>query len=81
MLEIRMSEALEVRLHELAEQAGQSAEAFALTAIKGYMEDYEDTLEAEAAMAEDGPTYSMEEVMRELELDRRVQERSPETAA
>ncbi len=81
MLEIKMSEALEARLHELAREAGQSTEAFALTAIKGYMEDYEDTLEAEAAIAEGGPTYSLEEVMREIELDSRVQKKSPETAA
>ncbi len=81
MLEIRMSEALEARLHELAREAGQSAETFALKAIKGYMEDYEDILDAEAAMAEDGPTYSTEEVRRELGLDSRVQEKHPETAA
>ena len=81
MLEVNMSEALEARLHELAHEAGQSAHDFALTAIKRYMEDYEDTLEAMAAREEGGPTYSMEEVMRELGLDNRVQEKSPETAA
>lgn len=81
MVEINMSEALEVRLHELAHEAGQTAQEFALIAIKHYMEDYEDTLEAMAAMAEGGPTYSLEEVRRELELDSRVQEKSPETAA
>ena len=81
MLEVRMSEALEARLHELAHGAGQSVQDFALTAIKNYMEDYEDTLEAMAAVAEGGPTYSLEEVMREIELDSRVQQKSPETAA
>ena len=81
MLEIRMSEALEHRLHELANGAGQSANDFALAAIKQYMEDYEDVLEATAAMVEDGPTYSTEEVRRELGLDTRVQEKRPETAA
>ncbi len=80
-MEIRMSAELEQVLHELAGKAGQSAHDFALRAIKDAMENYEDILEATAAMEEDGPTYSTEEVRRELGLDTRIQEKRPETAA
>lgn len=73
MLEIRMSEALEHRLHELASEAGQNAHDFALTAIKQFMEDREDYLDAVAAVKEmeenGGKTYTLEEVSRELGLD------------
>ncbi len=73
MLRVEMSSALEQRLHELAAEAGQSADEFALTAIKQFMEDREDYLEAVEAVKEmeenGGKTYSLEEVSRELGLD------------
>ena len=81
MFEIRMKPELEALLHELAGEAGLSAHDFALNAIKHAMEDFEDTRDAMAAIAEGGPTYSLEEVMRELGLENCVSEKSPETAA
>ncbi len=73
MLEIKLNEALEQRLHELAQQSGQTPEEFMTVAVAAYMEDREDYLEAVEALKEreagDGRTYSTEEVRRELGLD------------
>ena len=83
MLARRRSEALEMWLRELAHDvgAGQSAEALALTALKRYMENCEDVLEATAAMEDDGFTSSSEERRREFGLNKRVEEKRPQTAA
>ncbi len=81
MFEIKMKPELEALLHELADEAGVSAHDFALNAIKNAMEDFEDTRDAMASEAEGGRTYSLEEVMRKLELEDRISEKSPETAA
>ncbi len=73
MLEVNLNKALEQRLHELAQQSGQTPDEFMTAAVKTYMEDREDYLEAVQAIKEreagDGRTYSTEEVRRELGLD------------
>ncbi len=74
MLELKLSDSLEVRLREMASEAGQSPNEFAVQALKSYMENREDYLEAVDALAEDkksgSRTYSTDEVRRELGLDR-----------
>ena len=73
MLELKLNEALEQRLHELAQESGQTTEEFLTLAVKTYMEDREDYLELVEALKErdesEGKTYSTAEVRRELGLD------------
>lgn len=74
MLEVNLNKALERRLHELAQELGQTTEEFPTIAVKTYMEDRKDHLEAVEALKEresgNGRTYTTEEVRRELGLDR-----------
>ncbi len=57
----------------MAQELGQTTEEFLTIAVKTYMEDREDYLEAVEALKErdagDGRTYTTEEVRHELGLD------------
>ena len=79
-IEITMSEDLKERLFAIAPRAGKTVQEFAQEALYTFVEDYEDGLAANEAMAEGGPTYTLEEVERELGLDHRDSRSSKKTA-
>ncbi len=79
-MEIQFRADREAHLRKLCEEMGRSVDDFAGEAILTFMEDYEDGMAAKAALAEGGPTFTQEEMERELGLDHRVYERHPKTA-
>jgi RHH-type rel operon transcriptional repressor/antitoxin RelB len=69
---VRISRSLNDRLDALAAKTGRRKTYFASKAIERYLEDQEDYMFAVAAYEESKgkKTYSLEEVMKELGLDR-----------
>lgn len=69
---VRISRALNERLDALAAKTGRRKTYYASKAIEQYLEDREDYLLAVAAYEESKgkKTYSLEEVVKELDLDR-----------
>ncbi len=70
----------EAHLKKLCEEMGRTVDDFAGEAILTFMEDYEDRRDLEATLAEGGPTFTQEEMERELCVDRRVHEHQQKTA-
>jgi predicted DNA-binding protein len=68
-MEINFRADREAHLRTLCEEMGRSVDDFVNEAILTFMEDYEDGRDAQAALAEGGPTYTLEEVERHLGLD------------
>jgi RHH-type rel operon transcriptional repressor/antitoxin RelB len=68
MLAIRLPEALEQRLADLARRTGRSKTFYARQAIETHLDDLEDVyladLELQRVREGESPTYSLEEVMR-----------------
>jgi RHH-type rel operon transcriptional repressor/antitoxin RelB len=60
---VRIPKALDQRLTRLAERTGRSKAYYAKRALEIYIEDLEDTLVAQAALAENRERVSLEEVL------------------
>ena len=71
MLVLRLGDELEKRVADLAYRQGRNKSALVREALIRYMEDQEDIEMAEAVLKNQSgkPTYSLEEVRRELGLE------------
>jgi len=72
MLGIRLEPETEKRLEHLAKQTGRTKTYYAKLAIEQFLEDREDYLLGLAALEKMEPRVSLEDVERELGLDRRI---------
>jgi RHH-type transcriptional regulator, rel operon repressor / antitoxin RelB len=70
MLGIRLDPELEKRLERLAKETGRSKSYYAKLAIRQYLEDREDYLLGIAALERNEPRISLDDLERELGLDR-----------
>jgi RHH-type transcriptional regulator, rel operon repressor / antitoxin RelB len=70
MLGIKLEPELESRLDRLAKETGRSKSYYAKLAIKQLLEDREDYLRGIAALERNEPRISLEQLERELGLDR-----------
>ncbi len=70
MLGIRLDPELERRLARLAKETGGSKNYYAKLAIRQYLEDREDYLLGIAALERNEPRISLEDLERDLRLDR-----------
>ena len=70
MLGIRLEPELEKRLDRLAKTTGRSKSYYARLAIQQFLEDREDCLLGIAALERNEPRISLEDLERELGLDR-----------
>ena len=70
MLGIRLDPELEKRLERLAKETGRSKSYYAKLAIRQYLEDREEYLLGIAALERNEPKISLEDLERELGLDR-----------
>ncbi|MBV8977558.1 MAG: anti-toxin [Alphaproteobacteria bacterium] len=66
---IRISQALNLRLDELAAKTGRKKSYYASRAIAQYLEDLEDYYEAREALKNSKRSYSLAEAARKLGLD------------
>ena len=69
-LSLRLESTLEKRLERLAKETGRSKSYYAKLAIRQYLEDREDYLLGIAALERNEPRISLEDLERELGLDR-----------
>ena len=72
MLALRLPPDVEKRLDELAKKTGRSKSFYAREAILRYLEDIEDTYLALRALEEGGERISLEDLMREYGVERRM---------
>lgn len=81
MLELQLHPEAEALLERFAAQAGQTKAEFARRAILDSIEDREDYELGVAALkdAADQPTYSLEEVVKALDLEDSISSKSPKT--
>jgi len=70
MLGIKLEPELESRLDRLAKETGRSKSYYAKLAIKQFLEDREDYLRGIAALERHEPRISLEQLERDLGLDR-----------
>lgn len=70
MLGIRLEPELESRLERLAKETGRSKSYYAKLAIRQFLEDREDYLLGVAALERNEPRISLQDLERELGLDR-----------
>lgn len=70
MLGIRLDPDLEKRLERLAKETGRSKSYYAKLAIRQYLEDREDYLLGIAALERNEPRIPLDDLERELGLDR-----------
>jgi len=70
MLGIRLEPELESRLERLAKKTGRSKSYYARLAIRQFLEDREDYELGVAALERKEPRISLDELERELGLDR-----------
>jgi RHH-type rel operon transcriptional repressor/antitoxin RelB len=70
MLGVRLEPEIEKRLERLAKKTGRTKSYYAKEAIRQYIEDREDSLLADDILSRNEPTFTIEEVRRELGLDR-----------
>lgn len=70
MLGVRLEAELEARLERLAKQTGRSKSYYAKVAIRQFLEDREDYLLGIAALERKEPRISLDDLERELGLDR-----------
>lgn len=70
MLGVRLEPELEARLQRLAKQTGRSKSYYAKLAIRQFLEDHEDYLLGIAALERNEPRISLNDLERELGLDR-----------
>lgn len=70
----------EAHLRLLCKEMGRTVDDFVNEAVLTFMEDYEDGRDAQAALAEEGPRFTQEEMEREFGLDRRIHDSFKKTA-
>ena len=70
MLGVRLDPELESRLERLAKETGRSKSYYAKLAIRQYLEDREDYLLGIAALERNEPRILLDDLERELGLDR-----------
>lgn len=70
MLGIRLEPDLESRLERLAKETGRSKSYYARVAIREFLEDREDYFRGIAALERKEPRIPLEQLERELGLDR-----------
>jgi len=68
MLGVRLEPDIEKRLERLAKKTGRTKSYYAKEAIRQYIEDREDSLLADEILSRNEPTFTLEEVRRELGL-------------
>lgn len=68
MLGVRLDKDLEQRLESLCKETGRTKSYYVKKAIKTFMEDREDYLLAVAALEENNPKITLEELRKELDL-------------
>lgn len=69
MLGVRLEPEIEKRLERLAKKTGRTKSYYAKEAIRQYIDDREDSLLADEILSRNEPTFTLEEVRRELGLD------------
>lgn len=69
MFSIVLQPELERKLESLARETGRSKSYLARTAIRLYLEDYEDSRRGIAALNRHEPTITLEELDRQLGID------------
>ena len=79
-MEIVMSDDLKWRLEACAEKMGKSVQEFAQEALYTYVEDMEDGVMSDVALAEEGLQYFLSEGDRSGGVDHSVLEARRETA-
>ncbi len=67
---VELEPELAARLEQLAKETGQSTSYYAELAIREFLEDREDYLTGIAALERDEPRVSLEQLERELGLER-----------
>ena len=68
MLGVRLEPEMEKRLERLAKKTGRTKSYYAKEAIRHYIEDREDSLLADEILQRNEPTFTLEEVRREMIL-------------
>lgn len=68
-MQIQFEPHIEAQLQALAIQSGQSEGFYVLEAVKNYLEDVADITKAKQVLSQNNPTYTQEEVERELGFD------------
>ena len=68
MLGIRLEKKLEAKLQSLAKKTGRTKSYYVREAIKQYLEDREDYLQALAVLERKEPTITLDELERRLGL-------------
>jgi len=68
-MQIHFDPQLEAQLKALAMQTGKSEDFYVLQAVKNYLEDVEDIVKAKQVLAQNNPTWTQDEVERELGFD------------
>ncbi|GJM06834.1 MAG: antitoxin [marine bacterium B5-7] len=69
MLALRLPDELEAELNRVAKETRRSKSYYVREALKAYLEDRRDYLDAVAALEKAGPTYSLKEMEKRLGLD------------
>ena len=70
MLAVRLDSVMESQLDNLARETGRSKSYYVKKAIQNFLEDREDYLLALAVLERNEPTKTLEEVRKDLGLDR-----------
>ena len=65
-MQIHLDPQLEAQLKTLATQTGKSEDFYIMQAVKNYLEDVEDIANAKHILSQNNPTYTQDEVEREL---------------
>ena len=68
-MHIQFDSHIEAQLKALATQTGRSEDFYVLEAVKNYLEDLADIAKAKHILSQNNPTYSQDEVERELGFD------------
>lgn len=67
---VRIPRHIDAKLTELSEKTGRPKSWYARKALETYLEDMHDVAAAEAVLAKGGRTYTLDEVIAKLGLDR-----------
>ena len=68
-MQINLDPHIEAQLKALAAQSGKSEDFYVLEAVKNYLEDVADIAKAKQIISQNNPTYTQDEIERELGFD------------
>ncbi|NBX04066.1 MAG: CopG family transcriptional regulator [Alphaproteobacteria bacterium] len=68
-MQIPFEPQIEAQLKALAAQTGKSEDFYVLQAVKNYLEDVADIAKAKHVLTQNNPTYTQDEIERELGFD------------